>query len=415
MKKSDIKESLKTHAQAAIENQKEVKKFEVLNQHLPCASLATLTQAQILRNVNLYTREKAFELRLPNGPFCVSYTENGAHMLLANRKGYVAAYNNQSLEIDFEAETQERLYDACWLHNELLFAAAQESAVFIYNNDGSELHTVRQVSSPRQLHFLPYHFLLASATANARLKYLDVSVGEVVSDLFITDKQPTAITANPTNGVIHLGSLKGTVTLWAPSQAEYLMKIKAHTAGVTGIAIERSGNRMVTTGLDRKVQVFDIRQAFKPLKMIPLRSTPQLAALSARNMLAISHGSKIAIMKEFEDLYLTHRVSGDVSSLSFCPFEDILTIGHSNGVSNMVVPGCGDPTYDSLEATPFMTKKQRQELEVKRLLEKIPFDMIAQESPLTNVAEKVITRPRVTDRYFNGDRAEKKALSRFKK
>lgn len=417
MHKKEIKQNIKEFHKSVADNTKDIKMLDILQPILPEQQKFAQTQQYIQNNVNLYTKEKAVAISLENGPFKCAYTSNGSHMLVNSKKGYMAGFNTQNLQICFESNIGDNVYDAKWLHNEQYFATAQEDCVFVYDKAGCELHAVRDMKSTRMLEFLPYHFLLAGTTANGFMNYLDTSIGEIVSVLFISDKTPTCIKAGPTNGVVHLGSKNGQVSLWSPSQKSFLMKVKCHKSTVTNIELDRSGIHMITTGNDNKIGVFDIRNTYKPIRSITTKTTVHFSALSQRNLLAIGFSDKIAILKDFhsnESCVMKHKAPGIVSSLEFCNHEDILTIGHSNGFCSVVVPGSGDPIYDTSEASPFMGVKQRNNLEVKKLLEKIPADMIALK-PVLEQAEKPARKAEETKRYFEMNDEPRTALSRFEK
>ena len=102
-----------------------------------------------------------------------------------------------------------------------------------------------------------------------------------------------------------------------------------------------------------------------------------------RDSLAVGYGSQVHIWKDAlhrkqKAAYLHHNLDGRaVESVRFCPYEDVLAIGHAVGMSTILVPGAGEPNFDSLVANPYQTAKARQEQEVHQLLDKLQPDMIA--------------------------------------
>jgi U3 small nucleolar RNA-associated protein 7 len=147
------------------------------------------------------------------------------------------------------------------------------------------------------------------------------------------------------------------------------------------MAIDNSGKYLVTTGADRKLKVFDLRK-YQELNDYYLHSAANAMSVSQRGLVAVGFGPNVHILKnpftsQAPTPYMTHQIPGtQVSSLAFQPFEDVLSIGHASGVANIVIPGAGEPNFDTFEANPYENAKQRGETEVRSLLEKLRPEMI---------------------------------------
>lgn len=135
-----------------------------------------------------------------------------------------------------------------------------------------------------------------------------------------------------------------------------------------------------------------------------LNQTATTMSVSDRNLLAIGMGRHVQILKDAFTMspsditYMNHEVTNEtrssggsgrtsasassllsriqISSLAFRPLEDFLCIGHTNGISSIVVPGSGEANYDSFEANPFINSTQRREGEVQNLLAKVNYELI---------------------------------------
>lgn len=346
---------------------------------------AKIRQADIVEAVDIASAAKHFDLNLRQfGPYRLNYSQTGRHLAFGGHRGHVAALDWVTKKLMCEINVMEAVRDIRFLHSEALLAVAQNRWLHIYDNQGIELHCIRRCDRVTRLEFLPFHFLLATSSETGFLTYLDVSVGKIVAALNARAGRLDVMTQNPHNAVIHLGHSNGTVSLWSPAMKEPLAKILCHRGGVRAVAVDSTGTYMATSGLDHQLKIFDLRGKFQPLSA---RTLPQGAghlAFSQRGLLAAGMGDVVNIWTgqgkasppSLEKPYLTHRLSGHVHGLHFCPFEDVLGVGHSGGITSMLVPGAAEPNFDGLESNPYRSRKQRQEWEVKALLEKVPAELI---------------------------------------
>lgn len=355
-----------------------------------------ITQHDIKAEADEGTLQKIFDLRLNQfGPYKVDYTRNGRHLLLGGAKGHIAAFDWLSKKLHCELNVMETVNDVKWLHQETMFAVAQKKWTYCYDNQGIEIHCLKHLDSVLRLEFLPHHFLLCSASSKGYLSYLDSSIGKEVSGIMTKQGRLDIMASNPQSAVIHLGHPNGTVTMWTPNMKEPAGKILCHSSVLRDISIDATGRFMATTGLDRRLKVFDLRMyrelsAYRYAK----KHCPGLVDFSQTGVLAVSRDNVVEMYKDMARLtttsrpevpYLFHRADRLVSSVKFCPYEDVLGLGHSLGFTSIVVPGAGEPNFDAFEANPFQTKSQRNQTEVRMLLDKVHPEMITLDNHIGEV------------------------------
>ena len=122
---------------------------------------------------------------------------------------------------------------------------------------------------------------------------------------------------------------------------------------------------MATAGLDSMMKIWDLRM-FKCLHSYKTDHPAMSLDISDRNLLAMAVGRSVHVLKDAftkpDDLtYLKHTIRCPSASLSsgsgvtaqtrflastiatgsvrFRPFEDILAVGHTHGLSTIIVPG----------------------------------------------------------------------------
>ncbi|KAF7545748.1 hypothetical protein G7Z17_g8934 [Cylindrodendrum hubeiense] len=346
-------------------------------------------QQDIVDDVAVDTAQKRFELKLDAlGPYNFDYSRNGRDLILAGRKGHVATMDWREGKLGCELQLNETVRDVKWLHNNQYFAVAQKKYVYIYDHNGVELHTLKKHQEVSHMEFLPYHFLLATIGAVGILKYQDTSTGQLVAEIPTRLGKPISLGQNPYNAILHVGHQNGTVTLWSPNSQEPHVKLLAHKGPVRSLAMDREGRYMVSTGQDLKMAVWDIRM-FKEVNSYYTRQPASSVAISDSGLTAVGWGTQTTIWKglfnkhtavqeKVQSPYMAWGGEGKrIERVKWCPFEDVLGLGHDEGFSSIIVPGAGEANFDALEVNPFETAKQRQESEVKGLLNKLQPDMIA--------------------------------------
>ncbi|KAL2135862.1 hypothetical protein VTI74DRAFT_6625 [Chaetomium olivicolor] len=347
-------------------------------------------QDEIQKEVGLEVAQKRFELKLDAlGPYTCEYSRNGRDLILAGRKGHVATMDWREGKLGCELQLGETVRDARFLHNNQYFAVAQKKYVYIYDASGVELHCLKKHVEVSHMEFLPYHFLLATLSISGQLKYQDTSTGQIVAEIPTKLGTPVSLAQNPYNAILHVGQQNGTVTLWSPNSTDPLVKLLAHRGPVRSLAIDREGRYMVSAGQDNRMAIWDIRNFKEAVSSYFTRSPASSVAISDTGLTAVGWGTKTTVWKglfskekpvqeKVQSPYMTWGGEGhSIERVRWCPFEDVLGIGHSEGFSSIVIPGAGEANYDALEVNPYETKKQRQEGEVKSLLNKLQPEMIA--------------------------------------
>lgn len=349
-------------------------------------------QDRLRSAVSVQSQNKMFTLQLNQGPYVLDYTRNGRFLVLGGAGGTISSMDWQAGRLGCEVDLcgtgeQETVRDVCFLQNETMMAVAQSNYVYIYDGRGIELHRLKKHSRVQFIDFLPFHFLLGSVSEDAFIRWQDITQGTLAAEWRFDPGlgQCRALAQNPTNAILHLAHANGIVSFWSPGLNKSLVRMNCHRGPVRAVAINTTGNAMATAGLDGIIRIWDLRHDYRSLVDIRNIRPTQSMAFSQRNLLAAAFGAHVVVWKDMlgssspsqQYPYLRHVVEGhSVHQVTFCPYEDILGVGHSGGFSSLLIPGSGEPNYDIFEANPFAGRRQRQEREVHALLDKLPLETI---------------------------------------
>ncbi|WCJ28786.1 Transducin/WD40 repeat-like superfamily protein [Euphorbia peplus] len=338
-------------------------------------------QVSIAPEVDILSSKNQHDIVLPDlGPYTLDFTSSGRYMAVAGRKGHLAVVDMKNVNLIKEMQVRETVRDVVFLHNEFFFAAAQKKYPYIYNRDGTELHCLKEHGAVRRLGFLKNHFLLASINKFGQLHYQDVTMGGMIGNIRTGLGRSDVMEVNSFNGVVGLGHSGGVVSMWKPTCAAPLVKMLCHRGPVSAMAFHPNGHLMATSGKEKKIKIWDLRK-FEVLQTVS--GNAKTLDFSQKGLLAAGDGSFIQILGDLSGSqhygrYMTHQmVKGyQVGQVLFRPYEDVLSIGHSMGFSSILIPGSGEPNFDTWLANPFETSKQRREKEVRTLLDKLPPESI---------------------------------------
>lgn len=385
----------------------------------PMERTSKFRQDDIVEAVDVGTASKKLDLKLTElGPYTLDFNRNGRKLLIGGKKGHVASMDWRLGKLDCELFLNETVHAVKYLHNDNYFAVAQKKYTFIYDNTGMELHRLKKHIELTLLDFLPYHFLLVSAGYSGMLRYHDVSTGNLISELKTKLGPTQAMKQNPWNAIMHLGHGNGTVSLWTPTQNLPIVKLQSNRGPIRDLAIDREGKYMAVTGSDKRIKLWDLRK-FQELDTYTTPTPARSVDISDRGLLTVSWGPHVTVWKDIfkshqDEPYMTHLLpSSKIEKVRYVPFEDVLGIGHQKGVASMIVPGAGEANYDAMEINPYESVKQRQEQEVRSLLNKLAPDTIALDPTFIGMVDKKARHVRLNQTQINDlEEQEKKDLEK---
>ncbi|KAM0746842.1 BING4CT-domain-containing protein [Meredithblackwellia eburnea MCA 4105] len=349
-----------------------------------------VTQEEIKEASAVGVKGKGVNLELGTeyGAYNVDWSLNGRHLALVSQLGHLSLLDSFSRKLHTELHLRETCRAVKWLHDESFVAVAQKKWVYIYDKQGLEVHQMKDHLEVNRMEFVRWAWLLATVGNPGYLKYHDTSTGKMVAEHRTKLGACDTMALDSHSGVVNLGHKNGTVTLWTPSIPRSQVTLLAHLGPVTGIALDPSsqGYRMATSGLDGTVKIWDSR-TWKCLKEFRVKRAVRELRYSGKGLLAVGWGNHVHVYSDplkptpspnmAPTPYMTHTFpSLPVHSLQFQPWDDLLTVGHSRGISSLVIPGAGEANYDSLVADPYENKNRRREREVQGLLDKIPIELI---------------------------------------
>lgn len=347
-------------------------------------STTEMTQKDLLENSDINTKAKVFNLALPSGPsgYIICYNTSGRHMLITKRSGFIASLEWRSFNKVFEMKSMYNIQGTAWMMDDTMEAVTGNDGTVVFNDKGEQIHYMKEFKKFDFIQYLPYHFTLVIASSKGIVSYKDISIGD--KEISIQMKPITAMCQNPYNGIIILGHADGQISMVTPrdKSMEPVVSMLCHKSPIIRVAVDITGTYMVTSSKEGITKVWEIKKSFKEICKYK-SPTCSFLTISQTGMLALGIRNQILIWRQVSqvsknNIYLINTIPGKalITSLAFCPYEDILGYGTTNGVGQILVPGSGMADFDTRTANPYSKDRTVSKLNVDMLLEKIPLDMI---------------------------------------
>lgn len=125
------------------------------------------------------------------------------------------------------------------------------------------------------------------------LCYQDTTHGQIIAQHKPKLGPLQVMRANPWNATICLGHSNGRVTMWTPNLGTAAVSMQCHLGSVRALAMDQGGRYMATAGSDKRIHVWDLRNAYKQLHTYS--SYPGVTSLdiSQKGLLAAAFSSKV--------------------------------------------------------------------------------------------------------------------------
>ncbi len=82
--------------------------------------------------------------------------------------------------------------------------------------------------------------------------------------------------------------------MWTPNITTPVVKMLCHRGPLTALAVDISGQYMVTAGVDNQIKVWDVRM-IRPLHAYFSHSAASSLDISQRGLLAVGYGSRAQV------------------------------------------------------------------------------------------------------------------------